>query len=467
MYIGNYYFNFPAKPIALTPMSWAFVLFLLVSFAIYWLLPKKCRVYVLAILSLIFVTSFSIFDLGFSLCFALLVYGLGWFVSKHHKTISLAVCLIVVIEVLVCFKYSNEIGLGILRPLGLSFVSFKAISYIVDAYKGEKISNNPFYTLAYLLFFPTITAGPIHRYHQFKANLNDASFDYLRARDGGLRFVLGVFEKMVICDFVGSIVARASLLNGANLLFSIFLYSLQIYLDFDSYSNIAIGCASMFGIETGENFKVPYLSINLQSFWRKWHISLSSFFRDYVYIPLGGNRKGKFRRYLNTIIVFVLSGVWHGSTLNYLFWGLLHGLFSALENIIASFIHLSKNKILRLIEELALGIFNFLLVSFLWLFFRYVSFNEVIDVIKRLIIHETFSFTAIGLTNNEVIWFITLMVIYVISELLRKYLDLKALYHKMPFIIRWLFYILLAFIFMIFAVYGSGHAAGDFIYQWF
>ena len=467
MYIGNYYFNFPAKPIALTPMSWAFVLFLLVSFAIYWLLPKKCRVYVLAILSLIFVTSFSIFDLGFSLCFALLVYGLGWFVSKHHKTISLAVCLIVVIEVLVCFKYSNEIGLGILRPLGLSFVSFKAISYIVDAYKGEKISNNPFYTLAYLLFFPTITAGPIHRYRQFKANLNDTSFDYLRARDGGLRFVLGVFEKMVICDFVGSIVARASLLNGANLLFSIFLYSLQIYLDFDSYSNIAIGCASMFGIETGENFKVPYLSINLQSFWRKWHISLSSFFRDYVYIPLGGNRKGKFRRYLNTIIVFVLSGIWHGSTLNYLFWGLLHGLFSALENIIASFIHLSNNKILRLIEELALGIFNFLLVSFLWLFFRYVSFNEVIDVIKRLMIHETFSFTSIGLTNNEVIWFITLMVIYVISELLRKYLDLKALYHKMPFIIRWLFYILLAFIFMIFAVYGSGHAAGDFIYQWF
>lgn len=221
-------------------------------------------------------------------------------------------------------------------PVGISFFTFKAISYLVDAYRDPPAEKRRFSTvLLYISFFPQITSGPIARYQQFAPQMETRRPTAERSARGLRRFIIGFAKKLLIAGLISPIVDSAFSLGpglDARLAWlGAVAYMIQLYIDFSGYSDMAIGMAGMFGFETPENFEYPYLADSITDFWRRWHISLSSWFRDYVYIPLGGNRKGTARTALNKAIVFVLCGIWHGAGWTFLLWGAWHGVFSALE----------------------------------------------------------------------------------------------------------------------------------------
>ena len=226
---------------------------------------------------------------------------------------------------------------SIILPLGISFYTFHAISYLVDIYrKGLSAERNPVNLGLYIAFFPQLIAGPIVRYSDVAEQLHERNVDLLRFYDGTIRFIRGLAKKTIIANTLGLIADRVFELNGHDIPTSIawlgiICYSFQIYYDFSGYSDMAIGLAKMFGFNFRENFDHPYAATSMQDFWRRWHISLSTWFRDYVYIPLGGNRVGNVRTYVNLMVVFILTGLWHGAAWNFVIWGLFHGFFLLLE----------------------------------------------------------------------------------------------------------------------------------------
>lgn len=367
------------------------------------------------------------------------------------------------------FKYGNSP----IVPLGLSFYTLKIISYVVDVYKGElEAVVNPIYYFDYALFFPCITAGPINKAKPFIEELkNKHWFEYTDLATGGFRLAFGLFEKMVFCDFVATVVNR-SLDNvelfGMNVLLGIVLYSFEIYLDFDSYSNIALGVSRMLGFKLDENFKVPYLSSSIKEFWNRWHISLSTWLKDYVYIPLGGSKKGLLRKYLAIIVVFVVSAIWHGTTINFLYWGLGHAIVRIIEDFL--YIKLFKkieNKYVKFGLSIVGIALNFAIVTGLWMLFKYPNFSELTGVINRLMVDGTLNFELIGLTKNEIEWLMVIISLTVLVDVLRYFFDIFEFMGKRIFVLRWVFYVAFILAFLVFGVYGGTFDANDFIYRWF
>ena len=230
-------------------------------------------------------------------------------------------------------------GLGLAAPLGISFFTFKCISYIIDTYRdGENGSKSFFELLLYVSFFPQIIAGPISRFRDFRPQLTSRTIDAKTAAEGLRRFIVGLGKKLILSASACRVTDAVFALEGSALDFRLAwlgaaAYMLQIYLDFSGYSDMAIGAGRMLGFETAENFDYPYVSRSVTEFWRRWHISLSSWFRDYLYIPLGGSRRGRARTALNKFIVFALCGLWHGAAWTFVLWGVWHGLLSALESL--------------------------------------------------------------------------------------------------------------------------------------
>ena len=251
----------------------------------------------------------------------------------------------------------------------------------------------------------------------------------------------------VFCDFIGSVVTKSLNveLSGLNTLLGVVLYSFQIYLDFDSISNIAIGTARMLGFKLERNFHVPYLAISIKDFWNRWHISLSYWLRDYIYFPLGGGRKGDLRKYLNVLIVFFVSSLWHGITLNFLIWGMGHGVIRVVEDLIAK---LFKNKKSNFFVSLLLIFINFTIVTTLWIFFKY-GFSEAIATIQRIFVKSALNFETIGLTHNEVIWLCIVLSTVVITDILRYFFDLGDFFGKHIFIIRFVLYAAMILLFLL------------------
>lgn len=279
-------------------------------------------------------------------------YGAGALMGRARARKPLLVlALTLQLGLLGCFKYLNflisilngalapELSAAALPlPVGISFFTFKAMAYTIDAYRsgtGEKRRFSD--VLLYISFFPQVTSGPITRFDQFAPQLEQRPLDAGQAARGLRRFIVGLAKKLLIAGPVASIADSAFALGGAldarMAWAGAVAYMLQLYIDFSGYSDMATGMAAMFGFETPENFDYPYLASSITDFWRRWHISLSSWFRDYVYIPLGGNRRGRLRTALNKAIVFVLCGVWHGAGWTFLLWGAWHGLLSALESL--------------------------------------------------------------------------------------------------------------------------------------
>lgn len=334
--------------------------------------------------------------------------------SEKIKKKWMTACIVFLVMILFVFKYFNFFiesinrlfalfGMGstsfafqLMIPLGISYYTFKMISYLVDVYEGkiEAEKHLGYYGL-YVSFFPQILCGPIERAENFLPQIKKGcKFAEPLFTEGMERVVIGMFKKLVIADQLGTYVekifAAPMEYPGLASILAVAFYSIQIYCDFSGYSDMAIGMAKMLGIQTKENFWYPYFTKNIKEFWKCWHISLSSWLRDYVYIPLGGNRKGKLRAKVNLMITFLVSGLWHGSSWSFVFWGGLHGIWNILSNP-------SKEKqpgwkkVLQMIA-------TFCGITFTWIFFRAASLSDAWTMIKHSIVDFSISKTTIYAT---------------------------------------------------------------------
>ena len=312
--------------------------------------------------------------------------------------VTLGVAISINLAFLAYYKYVNFFldnlqGIGafkgvrmeaIILPIGISFFTFQSISYLIDVYRKEtEAQQNPFHLGLYIALFPQLIAGPIVRYHDIANQIENRHHSAKKFSEGALRFARGLAKKMVIANPMAMLAdqafnAPADELSTLSAWVGIVCYSLQIYFDFSGYSDMAIGLGKMFGFRFLENFQWPYISRSIQEFWRRWHISLSSWFRDYLYIPLGGNRKGAGRTYINLFIVFLATGLWHGANWTFVIWGLYHGLFIILERL--GFRN-TLNRMPRPISHLYL----LLVVMVGWVFFRADSLSHATTYLGSMI----------------------------------------------------------------------------------
>lgn len=332
-----------------------------------------------------------------------------YLVKGHYKKGALTVGILFNILVLIYFKYFFAMfreTRTIASPLGLSFITFQQISFLVDLYRGE-INNHSFIDyIVYITFFPKIIMGPIVPYKDIIVQLNDReykSIDWNMSADGTQMFALGLFKKICIADTFARLVSygfnNLYALSSGDIVVIMFAYTFQIYFDFSGYSDMAVGIAKLLNIVFPINFDSPYKAYSLRGFWDRWHISLSKFFKKYVYIPLGGNRKGVIRTYINVLAVFLISGIWHGANLTFLLWGLLHGIINIIERIFTKYLE-KVNKAVRWIA-------NLLCISVLWLLFRSDSIEQWIYLLKTMIKFENIKVSAgllssVGLVNSEI-----------------------------------------------------------------
>ncbi len=320
--------------------------------------------------------------------------------SKRDRTAWLVISLVINLGFLAYFKYTNfllgiinDLQLGnfqvvdIVLPVGISFYTFQVLSYTIDVYRGLlKPAKNIFDFGFYISFFPHLVAGPIVRASLFLPQIHTDIKITKDDRAAAVFLILtGLFKKAVISDyisvnFVDRVFDAPALYTGFENLMAVYGYAMQIYCDFSGYSDMAIGVALLLGYRLGINFNQPYQSASITEFWRRWHISLSSWLRDYLYVPLGGNRKGKLRQYVNLFITMLLGGLWHGASWNFVFWGFLHGVALAIDKLFRTIVNVPKTFLMR-----ALGVLlTFHFVCFCWIFFRAQDFATATEMLSRI-----------------------------------------------------------------------------------
>ena len=365
----------------------------------------KARNVLLAAASLIFYAFGQLYYVPLFLASIAINYAAGVLLmrERHGKTI-LALAVILNLGILGVFKYTDfAIGnfnaaagtaiplSGIILPIGISFFTFQGMSYVIDVYREPKSGTGNFMKLfLYISFFPQLIAGPIVKYHDISEQIDSRVVTTEGAEQGMKRFCIGVVKKVLISNVVGSVAdqvfvthlaASGSAMDWRIAWLGAACYSLQIYYDFSGYSDMAIGMGRMFGFKFLENFNHPYAAVSIQDFWRRWHISLSSWFKEYLYIPLGGNRKGKLRTALNKLIVFFCTGIWHGANWTFLFWGLGHGLLSSLEGSgVIPTKKLNKTKAGRLLCR----VYTLIAVMLLFVIFRADSIRDGFRLIAAM-----------------------------------------------------------------------------------
>lgn len=282
----------------------------------------------------------------------------------------------------------NLIGLNIshkesiILPIGISFFTFHGLSYIIDVYRDKSIvQKNIFDLLLYITFFPQLVAGPIVRYHDISHQLNKRSISVENMTDGIQRFIKGLAKKVLIANTLGALATKifntdSELIGTGSVWMAIIAYSFQIYYDFSGYSDMAIGLAKFFGFDFPENFNFPYISKSVKEFWQRWHLSLSNWFKDYLYIPLGGSKNGTYKTYRNLMIVFLCTGIWHGASWNFILWGCTHGLLIIIERLF----------LLKLLEKSSIISRLYLITTIVttWLFFTIEDFNQIILYLKKM-----------------------------------------------------------------------------------
>jgi len=381
--------------------------FLPIALLLYYLTPKAFRNIILLITSLLFYAWGEVFYLGTMLASIITNYFVGKLIfstqEENHPTskIYLAIGIIINIGLLISFKYANFIVDNINNlflivnippihltpvhlPLGISFFTFQAISYIVDVYRKEvKAQKNIFNLALYISLFPQLIAGPIVRYHDIATQILNRTHSINLFSSGIQRFIIGLAKKTLIANPLGELAENIFTLSTHDLTMPIawmglLAYTLQIYFDFSGYSDMAIGLGKMFGFRFLENFNYPYIAKSLREFWCRWHISLSTWFRDYVYIPLGGSRVSTWRVYFNLLIVFLLTGIWHGASWNFVVWGLFHGFFLAVE-------HAGFSIILNRLWLPLQHIYVITVVLASWVFFRAENMAEAMGYFNALI----------------------------------------------------------------------------------
>ncbi len=311
--------------------------------------------------------------------------GKSGFAPGKRKAV-LIVSVVFNLGLLFFFKYFNFVTGGIFPeialPIGISFFTFQIMSYVIDVYRGNVEPQRNLLKLAlYISLFPQLIAGPIVRYVDVEKQLSDRVCTLEKTAKGMIRFSMGLAKKVIVSNTVALIADTVFNMDGTvpavTAWMGVICYALQIYFDFSGYSDMAIGIGHMLGFDFLENFNYPYISTSVQEFWRRWHISLSSWFRDYLYIPLGGNRKGTARTYLNLLIVFAATGFWHGASWNFLVWGLFYGIFLIIER-------LGFNRILAKIPKLIGWLYTMLVVLVAWVFFRAETMGAAVKYIGEM-----------------------------------------------------------------------------------
>jgi len=349
--------------------------------ALYNFIPGSLRPYLLLIASWSFYLYGSPGSFWILLTITAISYVSGLLLSKKKSIFLLFLGIILILSFLIVYKY---LGLGLILPVGISFYTFQTISYVIDVYKNNYKAEKDFFQYSlFVSFFPQLVAGPIERPGNLIPQLQSGiAPSPAWIKEGLILMLMGYYKKIAVADFFAPLVDKVygdpSLWSGPVVLFASILFSLQIYADFSGYSDIARGCAKLFGIDLNINFDRPYLSSSLREFWRKWHITLTKWLTDYIYIPLGGNRKGRLFRVFNTILVFLISGIWHGAGLKFILWGLGHGIIVLIEDISPV-----KRAIGKLPKNLAIFI-NFMIVNLLWIFFRAPQTKDALSMIGML-----------------------------------------------------------------------------------
>lgn len=366
-------------------------------------------------------------------------------------------------------------------PLGISFYSFQAFGYLIDVYRRKTEPEKNFFRYAlFLSFFPTLVSGPIERSGNLLLQLKhmeETCFKSENMKKGLCLMLWGYYLKLVLAErigiFVNSVYGRET--EGAYILLATVLYGIQIYCDFAGYSALAIGAARVMGFSLVENFKAPYLSFSVSEFWRKWHMSLTGWFRDYLYIPLGGSRKGRIRKYINIMIVFLVSGLWHGAGWKYLIWGGLNGFYQVTGDLFKPFREKLDSRLWkghgRKMHNLCRCIGTFVLVDFAWMFFRADSTGKAFRMCKKML--TGFHFSALfdgwifsfGLGQTEFYFMILTILLLLVVDLLHyngKYiLDMMQSWH---WVLNTCLCAGMLMVVLIFGVYGVNYNVGTFIY---
>jgi Predicted membrane protein involved in D-alanine export len=370
----------------------------------------------------------------------------------------------------------------VLLPVGISFYTFQALSYTMDVYRKDIKAEKNFGKYAlFVSFFPQLVSGPIEKSKNFLHQLNEYhSFDYIRVKNGLLLMLWGFFKKIVIADRLGQLVTTVynnpGNYKGFEIIIATVFYAFQIYCDFSSYTDIARGSAEVFGLKLSRNFEQPYFSKSVQEFWRRWHMSLTGWFKDYLYFPLGGNRCSKLRNYINIMVVFIVSGLWHGAAINFIIWGMLHGMFQ----VVGKMLKPVKNKTVKALKlnpkafgyKLVQVFLTFVLVDFAWIFFRAGTFSVAITLIKNMFyfnpsIFFDGSIYKLGLDQKDFFVALLCLGIVIVGDLTQRTRSLRHELSHQTTIIRWSIYFTTIVIILIFGIYGPGYNHQQFIYSQF
>lgn len=493
-----------------------FLLFFPIVLLIYFILPSKIRYIWLLISSYYFYICWNPVYVLLLFLSTVITYCCGFVTDKIRDNpnfkprvreklmfLSLILSFVSNLGILIYFKYADFIidtvnlllyemhinpihsSIDVLLPVGISFYTFQALGYTVDVYRGSvKAEKNLLKYALFVSFFPQLVAGPIERSKNLLKQIHEEPahklWDYQRVTYGFVMMLWGFFIKIVIADRIAVLVntvfdsyeqyGMVGLGTGA------VAFAIQIYCDFSGYSTIAIGAAKVLGFELMDNFNTPYFSIGIIDFWRRWHISLSTWFRDYLYIPLGGNRCGKLKQYRNILITFCVSGLWHGAAWTYVIWGLLHGIYQILEKELTQIVNIFHARFHTRKESFGYKFFSvvvtFIFVDLAWIIFRADSIYQAFHYIQRMFLYRDWwsffdmSIYEMGLDVQEMhILFIALAFLLLVELLkYKKKETLAAFLQKQWIVFRFAFLLFMLFFVVIFGYYGPGFDSSQFIY---
>lgn len=490
--------------------SLRFLIFFPIVILIYYIIPKKTRHIWLLLASYYFYMCWNA-KYALLLLFSTVITYLSGLYFEHlkensdqphyfrKKKLCVATSFTLNLSILFFFKYFNfllenmqylfnaiDIELNvppvdILLPVGISFYTYQALSYTMDVYREEIPAEKNFFRYAlFVSFFPQLVAGPIERSKNLLQQLRTPKpLTWNAFREGILLMIWGYFLKVILADriaiFVDTVYGNYNNYNGWYFIVATVLFSVQIYCDFSGYSIIAMGASKLLGINLMENFNAPYLSQSVAEFWRRWHISLSSWFKDYLYIPLGGNRKGTFRKYANLMIVFLVSGLWHGAQWTYVIWGGLNGIYQVLESAfkpirdkINTLLHLNT----RTISHKAFRVLStFVLIDFSWIFFRADSLHSSLHIVRSIFTANNpwilfdGSLYECGLNQKNFTLMLICILILLIADICKHFnIKISSGILKQEYWVRWFIVAFSISLILLFGIWGAGYNEANFIY---
>ena len=470
------------------PNSLKYIAFLSLAAAGHAIVPKRLKNPLLLAVS----WAFYLLSMPQYLPLMILVTGAtfltaGWMESHpKKKRLALTAALVGCFGLLYLYKYlaftgqllSMLPGVGtielpqLVQPLGISFYLFCVTGYLIDVYRGAAAEKSFVDYALMVSFFPAVLSGPIAQSKELLPQLKDRTPCRMDVKRGITRFLVGMAKKMLLADVLSALVATVyadvTAFTGTQVLFAAVCYALQIYCDFSSYSDMAVGAGLLFGIRLMENFDTPYFAQSIPELWRRWHISLSSWFRDYLYFPLGGSRKGKLRTNLNLMIVFAVSGLWHGAGLQYLIWGLLHGGYQVAGRLVKPLTKPLREKLdgsaLALPAKWARIGWVFLLTGIAWVFFRADDLGHALAIFRQMATLGGFGgAAAFGMVNAQ-FWLLggCLAALFVWDLTCKKY-DLVERLAKCVWV-RYALWTVLLLLVLCFGAYGTGYNAAEFVY---